>query len=123
MKLAEPAKLHELLSTLAGNAINVQRVFDNHFDKELKQFISDAGVATPLTDAIAPRRLVMETFDIRCQVAFSSERSQAFEVEAFPLNAGYHARYAKRAGRESTLQITIQRAPLPDAASWIGSKI
>ncbi len=121
MSSTEAISLQDLLGCLAGNVVGVQRVFDADFDSGREQFLTQAttlrDIPPSFVEAIAPCRLIVSTFELRCQVLFSSEKSRGFEVGAVPLNASYHARYSTRTTRYSALHLYIERTPFPGNSS------
>jgi hypothetical protein len=112
--MEQPA-LHELLSRLALNAIDVQRLWDRAFAMEAEAFRFPGRVEPWMEgffSALAPARLAVDAFELETSLVLSASRTEGLALEALPLNLQYSTRYGTNFEKYSRIVIKVEQCPV-----------
>ena len=115
-----PIDLHDLIATLALDAINTQLRFNAAHEIALKEFatllsgVTDHSLKALLMAAI-PARMHVDTFELELGVTVTKESETGFSIQALPLGLGFSILHSVRTERTNRLAVTVQQVPLEHA--------
>ena len=108
--------LSDLISALAGQAIETQKIFDAGYMDKWKNFESMVGAANPdmrhLLRPLAPQRMLLREFEISCSITLAKRRETEFALQAFPVNLNYSLRHTSKFETQSRIKMWVEQVPL-----------
>jgi hypothetical protein len=111
----EQPTFHELLSRLALNAIDVQRLWDNAFARDFDAFRFPGPVEPWMVgffSGLTPSRLAVGTFVLETSLLLSASRTEGFVLKALPLNFQYSTRFGADFEKCSRIVVTVEQCPV-----------
>ncbi len=110
----------DLMSDLAGQAVQTQKVFDQAYFEDWHRFEWMVGAAgareRELLLPLAPQRMLLRQFEISTLVAIAAGREAGFALQVFPLNLNYSLRHALTYESQSRMTFSVEQVPLGTAA-------
>jgi hypothetical protein len=103
------------LTALAAQAVQIQRLWDEHQARELRAFVA-RHADTRLSDSVwltqlAPHRLALRVFALSTAVQFAGRQHREATLRLRPLNLGAELRHESSAENQSRLTLTIEQVP------------
>ena len=106
----------ELLSALAGQAVEVQRLHDDGYSADLQQFEALVAATPPEfrepLRPLAPSRQLVQSFDLSFGLTVVKQRAVEFSLQAFPINLNYSIRHSIQHENQSRMTISVVQRPL-----------
>ncbi len=106
--------LQAAIERTAAGVIEMQDVFDDAYDDELRKYedvlrAAPSAAAQAIVAEIMPARQRISHSELEFGVAINVERSTGFSIQARILNLGYERRYATAASDTSRLKICVEQ--------------
>ncbi len=113
----------EWLAALAAQAVQTQRLWNEHQQRALGGFGSRQrdlhSLASGWLNGMAPPRLWLQEFTLSAAVQFTGRRHRQETVHLRPLNLGAELRHEASAETQSRLTLTVEQVPVSNARSCL----
>jgi len=110
-------ELSTLIGNLALDSMNIQLLFNEAHEADIKRFESLATTVDPTVKEflrpLLPSRQHLDTFELDFSLLITSETSTALSIQALPIGLGFSILHSARTERRSRIKLSVKQHPIP----------
>ena len=109
--------LSTLLGNLAMDSMNMQLLFNEAHEADIKRFETLATTVDPrvkeFLQPLVPARQHLDTFELDFSLMITSETSTALSIQALPIGLGFSILHSASTERRSRIKLSVKQYPIP----------
>lgn len=110
-------ELSTLIGNLAMDSMNLQLLFNEAHEADIKRFEALAATVDPavreLLQPLVPARQHLDTFELDFSLMITSETSTIFSIQALPIGLGFSILHSARTERRSRIKLSVKQHSIP----------